>query len=72
MHAWDQPVEALLELGPNAGARLVMPRLGEPVEPAHAEGVEPWWRVVDTTAGEPELDTAAPTTLPKAVPWPID
>ena len=32
---------------PKAGAQLVMPRLGEPVEPAHAEGVEPWWRAVD-------------------------
>ncbi len=37
MHAWDQPAETLLELGPKAGAQLVMPRLGEPVEPAHAE-----------------------------------
>jgi L-ascorbate metabolism protein UlaG (beta-lactamase superfamily) len=72
MHAWDQPAEVLLELGPKAGARLMMPRLGEPVEPAHAERLEPWWRVVDTTAGGPELDTAAVTTLPKAVPWPID
>ena len=48
MHAWDQPAETLLELGPKAGARLVMPRLGEPVEPAHARSVEPWWRGVDT------------------------
>jgi len=72
MHAWDQPAERLLELGPKAGARLVMPRLGEPVEPAHAEGVEPWWRVVDTTAREPEPDTPAATTLPQAMPWPID
>jgi L-ascorbate metabolism protein UlaG (beta-lactamase superfamily) len=71
MHPWDQPAETLLELGPRAGARLVMPRLGEPVEPAHAEGVAPWWRAVDTT-GKPELDTTAPATLPKAVPWPLD
>jgi L-ascorbate metabolism protein UlaG (beta-lactamase superfamily) len=72
MHAWDQPAEALLKLGPKAGAQLVMPRLGEPVEPAHTEDVEPWWRVVDTTAREPEPDTPAATTLPKAMPWPID
>jgi len=72
MHAWDQPAEALLELGPKAGVQLVMPRLGEPVEPAHAEGVKPWWRVVDTTAREPEPDTSAAITLPKAMPWPID
>ena len=34
MHAWDQPAEELLELAPKAGAHLVMPRLGEAVEPA--------------------------------------
>jgi L-ascorbate metabolism protein UlaG (beta-lactamase superfamily) len=72
MHAWDQPAETLLELGPKTGARLVMPRLGEPVEPAHAQGVEPWWRVVDMTAREPEPATSATTTLPRAMPWPID
>ena len=72
MHAWDQPAETLLELGPKTGARLVMPRLGEPVEPAHAQGVEPWWRVVDMTAQEPEPATPATTTLPRAMPWPID
>jgi L-ascorbate metabolism protein UlaG (beta-lactamase superfamily) len=72
MHAWDQPVEKLLELGPKTGAQLVMPRLGEPVEPAHAEKAEPWWRAVDTIAMKPEPDTSAAITLPKAMPWPID
>jgi len=72
MHAWDQPAEALLQLGPKAAVQLVMPRLGEPVEPAHAERVTPWWRVVDTAAPEPEPDTPVATTLPKAMPWPID
>jgi L-ascorbate metabolism protein UlaG (beta-lactamase superfamily) len=72
MHAWDQPAEALLELGPEMGVRLVMPRLGEPVEPAHVEGVEPWWRGVDTAARKPQSDPAAATTLPKTMPWPID
>ncbi len=72
LHAWDQPAESLLELGPKAGAQLVMPRLGEPVEPAHAEGVEPWWRVVDGATREPEPATPAAITLPKGVPWPLD
>jgi hypothetical protein len=49
--------------------------LGEVVEPAHAEGVEPRWRVVNTAvynaAGEPEPDTPVATTLPKSMPWPI-
>jgi len=72
MHAWDQPAETLLDLGPKSGARLVMPRLGEPVEPAHAKDVEPWWRVVDADAREPEPDAPVVTTLPKSMPWPID
>ena len=72
MHAWDQPAERLRELGPKAGAQLVMPRLGEPVEPAHAEEVEPWWRVVDATEQEAGPDTSVTMTLPKAMPWPID
>jgi L-ascorbate metabolism protein UlaG (beta-lactamase superfamily) len=72
MHAWDQPAETLLELGPKTGARLVMPRLGEPVEPAHAEAVEPWWRIVDAREPERQTDSPEATTLPKAMPWPID
>jgi L-ascorbate metabolism protein UlaG (beta-lactamase superfamily) len=70
MHAWDQPAEALLESAPKAGVQLVMPRLGEPVEPSRAERVEPWWRVVDA-GRELRPDTSA-TTLPKTMPWPID
>jgi L-ascorbate metabolism protein UlaG (beta-lactamase superfamily) len=70
MHDWDQPAETLLSLAPRYGAQLVMPRLGEPVEPAHAERVTLWWRAVDaepvTPAREPRL------TLPKSVPWPLD
>ena len=31
MHAWDEPAETLVALGPKRGAQLVMPRLGEPV-----------------------------------------
>ena len=75
MHAWDQPAEVLLERGPKNGAQLVMPRLGEAVEPAHAEDVKPWWRAVDAwvdTKRSPEPATAAPATLPKAMPWPLD
>jgi L-ascorbate metabolism protein UlaG (beta-lactamase superfamily) len=73
MHAWDQPAEALLKLGPRAGAQLLMPRLGEPAEPNHAKRVEPWWRAVDTIAEQPQPTAEpAPDTLPAAMPWPID
>jgi hypothetical protein len=51
-----------------------MPRLGQPVEPAHADRVEPWWRGVDQAAlPQPRADEPAePDRLPKAMPWPID
>ncbi len=37
VHDWDAPAETLLALGPKQGAQLVMPRLGEAVEPARAD-----------------------------------
>lgn len=72
MHAWDQPAERLLELAPRAGAQLIMPRLGEPVEPSHAEKVAPWWRAVDQAAHPPAPAVAAEVTVPKSMPWPLD
>jgi L-ascorbate metabolism protein UlaG (beta-lactamase superfamily) len=44
IHAWDEPAETLLKLAPPRGAHLVMPRLGEAVEPSRVEAVTPWWR----------------------------
>jgi L-ascorbate metabolism protein UlaG (beta-lactamase superfamily) len=42
-HAWSEPAETLLAEGTTRGAPLVMPRLGEPVEPSEPR-VTPWWR----------------------------
>jgi len=72
LHAWDQPAEELVERAPEAGARLVMPRLGEAVEPARAEAVEPWWRGVDGSATAPAVEEPEETELPESMPWPID
>ena len=75
MHPWDQPAEVLYENASKNRARLVMPRLGQPVEPAHASGaVEPWWRAVDgvKSGAQPTAPRPAETTLPRAMPWPID
>ncbi|MGV6473221.1 MBL fold metallo-hydrolase [Azotobacter vinelandii] len=41
MHPWAQPADVLLAKAPEG---LLMPRLGEPVEPARLETPEPWWR----------------------------
>ena len=72
MHPWDQPPERLLELAPKANAQLLMPRLGEAVEPAHSSGVvDPWWREVDSGRVSGREPSAA-TRLPQSMPWPID
>ncbi len=70
MHDWDQPAETLLALAPGYGAQLVMPRLGEPIEPTHAERVAPWWRAVDAEPPRPAREPHL--TLPKSAPWPLD
>ncbi|MBK6869149.1 MAG: MBL fold metallo-hydrolase [Burkholderiales bacterium] len=73
MHDWDQPAERLLALAPQTGARLVMPTLGQAVEPAQAEAVTPWWRRRghgDNVAPAP-TDTP-PRATPEQLPWPMD
>lgn len=71
MHFWDQPPELLYQLGAKSGAALMMPRIGEPVEPAHASGhVDPWWRNLDGSREPAEPEVAG--GLPTAMPWPLD
>ena len=72
MHAWDQPAESLLELGSKGGVRLLMPRLGEPAEPAQSAVVEPWWRGIDIVPSEARSASLEAISLPKEMPWPID
>jgi L-ascorbate metabolism protein UlaG (beta-lactamase superfamily) len=71
MHPWDQPAEKLLELAPRTGAQLLMPLLGQPVEPLQAGAVEPWWRVVEH-ADAPASVTDGAVKLPSSVEWPLD
>jgi L-ascorbate metabolism protein UlaG (beta-lactamase superfamily) len=80
IHAWDAPAETLLELAPGSAANLVMPRLGEPVEPSRAEMVSPWWRATATQDERPQplpVEEEPPSLAPAAedgdaVAWPID
>ena len=75
MHPWDQPAEVLYEQGSKIRTRLVMPKLGEPVEPGRASGqVEPWWRSVDRVDGPAQPVGPDPTEgkLPDAMSLPID
>lgn len=76
-HAWDEPVETLLQLADPNRAHLLLPRLGEPVEPGEQRPVAPWWR--EARHGEAAL-AQAPSEPPPAeanepsgeVPWPLD
>ena len=76
MHDWDEPAETLLALGPQRGAQLLMPRLGEAVEPAHGPAALPWWRegVAPRRADKPAVAPAPAEAVqvPKAMPWPLD
>jgi L-ascorbate metabolism protein UlaG (beta-lactamase superfamily) len=69
LHPWDEPVETLLRLAPKSGARLLLPRLGQPIEPVHDTPLTPWWRAVDARPADhpPPVEE-----LPKEMPWPID
>ena len=44
LHRWDEPAETLLSLAAPAGARVITPPLGRPLEPSQVEGPTPWWR----------------------------
>ena len=73
LHEWDAPPETLLSLALKQGVQLVMPRLGEPVEPSRVESVTPWWREVGAARGSKTAVTPPePMTLPKQMPWPVD
>jgi L-ascorbate metabolism protein UlaG (beta-lactamase superfamily) len=69
LHPWDEPVETLLRLAPKSDARLLLPKLGEPIEPVHELPLETWWRGVDARR---ESTPSADQELPKEMPWPID
>ena len=70
MHAWDQPAERLLELAERQTLPLLMPMLGQPVEPVQVERVTPWWREVDVSSVAPRQEVEE--GLPPAAPWPLD
>jgi L-ascorbate metabolism protein UlaG (beta-lactamase superfamily) len=46
LHPWDEPAEVLAAHAMKTDLHLVTPRLGRPVEPAHVERFDPWWRSV--------------------------
>ncbi|HET7811542.1 MAG TPA: MBL fold metallo-hydrolase [Steroidobacteraceae bacterium] len=72
LHPWDEPVETLLRLA-SADTKLLLPRLGQPVEPTHDLRIEQWWRGIDSRPAPPlKTDERPEQGLPKEMPWPID
>ncbi|AOW14975.1 hypothetical protein LPB72_12970 [Hydrogenophaga crassostreae] len=75
MHAWDEPVETLLAHAPSRDV-LLLPRLGESVEPKEQRTAQAWWRGVDKKSAGPqpreevEAQTAERST--SDLPWPLD
>ena len=53
------------------GVQLLLPQLGEAIEPVQVDSVTPWWRAVDCSAGVVPTPPV-PLTWPKAVAWPMD
>ena len=78
MHDWDQPVETLLTLPLPERAQLLLPRLGQAVEPAHGLALQPWWRAVDRplpSASASPVPPGPPQTAradARARAWPLD
>jgi L-ascorbate metabolism protein UlaG (beta-lactamase superfamily) len=72
MHAWDQPAEVLLQAAPQTVAPLLMPHLGEPVEPAQPRTLEPWWRAVEGAQGAQGTGNVSALAVPKTMSWPLD
>ena len=71
MHDWDQPAEVLLSRAPALTTPLLLPRLGEPVEPHAGAPPQPWWRPADSRA--PCAATrVARDSLPESLSWPLD
>jgi L-ascorbate metabolism protein UlaG (beta-lactamase superfamily) len=74
MHDWDEPAELLLQLGHNVP--LLMPQLGEAVEPSRVGAPLPWWRAPSAAVEArqpPEAEPAAPELDPNApLAWPLD
>jgi L-ascorbate metabolism protein UlaG (beta-lactamase superfamily) len=72
MHDWDQPAEVLFARAFEKSVPLLMPRLGEPVEPPIPRELSAWWRAVDSGRSQRQPSKPAALTLPKSAPWPLD
>ena len=71
LHDWDAPAEALLQAAGTHPLPLLMPRLGEPQEPAQASAPQPWCRAAGRAPTLPGAARWLPA-LARKLPWPLD
>ena len=77
MHAWDEPPNTLLAHAPSRDA-LVMPMLGEAMEPKEQRPVRPWWQqegAAETEHSAVAKEGVQATSLVSKegdLPWPLD
>ncbi|MGW6454496.1 MBL fold metallo-hydrolase [Streptomyces sp. NPDC055078] len=77
-HPWAEPAEGTVAAAADAGARVAVPRPGEPFEPtADAVPADPWWRAVAPVPAEgwaplpsrsPGRDKSTGTGSPEVAP----
>ena len=70
-HDWDEPIETALTLAQKENIHLLVPRLGEAIEPAHELKTDPWWRAVDTVT-ERQAAEGSEIKLVDGQAWPLD
>jgi len=46
LHTWDEPAEQLFRLATERDTRLLLPRLGQPLEPKRVAEPAAWWREI--------------------------
>jgi hypothetical protein len=74
MHAWDEPAKTCCRSAARV-TPLVLPMLGEAVEPSIAPPPRAWWRGAASLAAAAEPDAQSPleTSLrAREIPSPID
>jgi L-ascorbate metabolism protein UlaG (beta-lactamase superfamily) len=73
-HPWDEPAETLLALAQARDLPLLLPRLGEALEPDHAPPSRPWWRHREgsAAAGAAPLPSESAVSRLRELPLPLD
>ncbi|MGK5729174.1 MBL fold metallo-hydrolase [Streptomyces sp. URMC 124] len=64
-HPWDEPAEGSVTAAERHGARIAVPRPGQPFEPVDGLPDDPWWRAVAVRPAAAEETAAAGTARPK-------